>query len=85
MIYGFDLERKLSALQPSSPTVRRLNIVGAAIIDWATYVMLIVVVLLGSCYPFARAYVLVESFVGLRSVDERAYEVVQWTAWWPHA
>ena len=32
-----------------------------------------------TCYPVAREYVLVESLVGLRSVDERVYQVVEWT------
>jgi hypothetical protein len=83
--YGLEFGRRFSVVQLSRPTVRRLKVVGTAIIDWTSCMMLTTAVTLGSCYLFARAYVLLESFMGLRSVYERVYEVVQWTAWWPHA
>jgi hypothetical protein len=37
------------------------------------------------CYPFARVYLLAESFAGLRSVDRQVYETVQWAEFIPHA
>lgn len=41
--------------------------------------------LLMFCYPSARLYLLGESFAGLRSVDKRVYETVEWTGFIPHA
>ena len=36
-------------------------------------------------YPFARGYVLGESFASLRAVERRTYETVEWTNFIPHA
>jgi hypothetical protein len=35
-------------------------------------------------YPIARLYVLVESLIGLRSVERSVYQTVEWTNFIPH-
>ena len=45
----------------------------------------LIIMILSTCYPLARGYVLVESLTGLRKIDERVYDTVQWTQWIPHA
>jgi len=37
------------------------------------------------CYPFARLYLVLESFAGLRSVDRDVYKTVEWAGFIPHA
>ncbi|KAF2688347.1 hypothetical protein K458DRAFT_384531 [Lentithecium fluviatile CBS 122367] len=65
-------------------TILLLRIV-TAVLGALHYICLLVALLGGACYPFARMYLLGESFAGLRAVDADVYKTVEWTEFVPHA
>lgn len=78
------LSRKMEPSGTHNFAIKVLKGVARALLASCSMTLLMVMGILGSCYPFARAYILVESLVALRSVDERVYQTIQWTRWMPH-
>lgn len=76
---------RIKARQTPNIAIRYLKLIGIAVLAFVDVAVCTITAIVAACYPIARAYVLVGSLMGLRSVDERVYEVVQWLAWWPHA
>ncbi|KAF8249274.1 hypothetical protein K440DRAFT_544157, partial [Wilcoxina mikolae CBS 423.85] len=48
-------------------------------------IMGLIVALAGAfLYPFARLYLIIESFLSLRSLPKGSFQTVAWTNYWPH-
>ena len=81
-----------STTSPSSTKTQTLSLlrlvslkVLKGILDFFWWLCFVVAMAGAVCYPFARLYLVVESFAGLRSVDRDVYKTVEWAEFIPHA
>lgn len=85
IMYSLELSGPLKRLSTSIGIAQCLIVAGSKFLGMCWVLCFTAVLIVASGYPVARAYVLVESLVGLRNVDSRVYDTVPWTKWMPHA
>lgn len=54
----------------------------SSVVKYAILIPICTVSLL--CYGAARVFIVIESFISMRSLPVGSYETVLWTSFWPH-
>ncbi|ORY17079.1 hypothetical protein BCR34DRAFT_60443 [Clohesyomyces aquaticus] len=84
LLGSMNLSRLTSTKKSKSPWMRAWAASVNGLEALVMYLVVFPACVAWAAYPIARLYVLVESFVGLRSVGEGIYRTVEWSGFVPH-